>query len=60
MVTLTEQGKAAVAAMNSDRQSWAEQLFAEVPDADLATFVRILDTVDEAVPQRDDDPDCST
>lgn len=58
MVTLTEQGEAAVATMNGDRQGWAEQLFADVPESDLAAFIAILDTLDKAVPRRNDDPQC--
>lgn len=60
MVTLTEQGQAAVATMNNDRRNWAEQLFADVPEGDLATFIAILDTLDAAAPRRDDDPHCES
>lgn len=58
VVSLTEAGKEAVTAMDGDRLDWAEELFAAVPEDDLAAFVRVLDALDAGVPRQPDDPHC--
>lgn len=45
LVTLTEAGAAATAAMDADQQDFARMLFADMPADDLAAFVATLDTL---------------
>jgi DNA-binding MarR family transcriptional regulator len=58
MVDLTEQGKAIVTALEVDRRRWAEDLFSNIPAADIAKFTTIVDVLDAGVPRRADDPRC--
>lgn len=43
LVTFTPQGEARVAAMEASQKAFAETLFAEIPDAELAAFTSTLD-----------------
>lgn len=45
LVTLTEQGHGVASAWSAEHRKGAGQLFGDVPAADLATFVTILDRV---------------
>ncbi|MGH3118042.1 MAG: MarR family winged helix-turn-helix transcriptional regulator [Gaiellales bacterium] len=53
VVSLTEQGKAVVLAMDDERRKWAEQVFAEVPGPDLAVFSEVLGVIGAAVSDSD-------
>jgi DNA-binding MarR family transcriptional regulator len=45
LVALTDQGRAAADRMNRERHAAAQELFADLPDADLAGFVAVADRV---------------
>ena len=43
LVSLTDQGAAAAARMQAESQQFAAELFREVPPAELASFVKVVD-----------------
>jgi DNA-binding MarR family transcriptional regulator len=45
LISLTERGAAAAAAAHTDYQQGSARLFAGVPEADMKTFVAVLDLV---------------
>lgn len=58
VVDLTELGRETVATMDAERRGWAEQLFGDIEDVDLATFVRVIDRLHTELPRGTDDPRC--
>src|ERR671932_412812 len=43
LVSLTDRGKAAAARMQTDSQDFAAELFRDVPAAEMASFVKVVD-----------------